>query len=96
MPDNTQTTSVDNSISAIVAEAKGLRDSEVRKELVKKYKVIAKRRGQLAAHSATFDKKVAEFEAAIAAATNPEQQMMAVEGFKFPAKSIHFTPAQDD
>lgn len=91
-----ETPSTDMSAASIVADAKAQRTAEVRKELVKKHKVIAKRRGQLDAHVATFTKKVADFEKAADEAGSPEVIMAVLAKFKFPAESIAFAPPQDD
>lgn len=89
-------TATDTTELSPVAEALAQRDKEVRKELVKKYKVIGKRRGQLQAHTNAFEKKVAEFEKDVADAANPEQIMAVLATHKFPAKAICLSVSQDD
>lgn len=68
----------------VLAQAATERQDEVKKELVKKYKVIAKRRGSLAANTANFEAKVKAFDDAVAAAQTPEDIMAAMEAHKFP------------
>ena len=70
--------------------------ADVTKELTKKLKVLAKRQSQIDAFVAGFNKRVADFNAAIAAATTPAQISEVLNAHKFPAKSIHFTPCQDE
>lgn len=72
------------------------RTAEVRKEVVKKTKVIMKRQGQLAAHTAAFNKKVDAYNTDMASATTPEQQMAVLAAHKFPASSICLSVSQDD
>lgn len=71
-------------VNEIQQQALAERADEVKKELVKKYKVIAKRRGVLNAHTASFDAKVKAFEDAVAAADTPEAIMAAISAHKFP------------
>jgi hypothetical protein len=70
--------------NAVLAQAQTERQEEVKKELVKKYKVIAKRRGQLAANTAGFEAKVKAFDDAVASSESPEAIMAAIETHKFP------------
>lgn len=91
MPDTTNTTPL--SVADIQAQATAERNTEVQKELVKKYKVVAKRRGQIAANSANFEAKVKVFEDAVSAATNAEGIMAAIESHKFPACSTGLVSA---
>lgn len=89
-------TAANLSVADIQAQAQAERGDEVKKELVKKYKVITKRQGQLAAHVASFDAKVKAFEDQVAAASNPEQIMAALSNHKFPASVINLNVRQDD
>ena len=81
-------------INAIQATAQQQYADGVTKELTKKLKVIALRQSQIDAFVARWNKRVAEFNAAVAAATTPAQITEVLEAYKFPASSIHFTPVQ--
>lgn len=82
-------------VNDIQAQAQNERSDEVKKELVKKYKVIAKRRGTLDAHRANFDTKVKAFEDAVAAAETPEAIMAALSNHKFPYHCVNLTGCKE-
>lgn len=90
------TETLPQTVADIRAAALSQRSEEVNKELVKKYKVIAKRQGQLDAHAKGFADKVKAFEDQVNAAENPEQIMAAIASHKFPASTINLTVRQDD
>lgn len=78
------------STSDIQAQALAERGEEVTKELVKKYKVIAQRRGALKAHVDSFEAKVKAFDDAVTASdNNPEAIMAALEAHKFPYNCVN-------
>lgn len=83
-------------IEEVKAKALEERSTEVAKELTKKYKVLAKRQGQIDEFVAGWAKRVKEFEDAIVTADTPEKVLAVLAAHKFPANSIHFTPRQDD
>lgn len=67
----------------VAAAAVAERTEEVKTRLVSKYKVISKRNDAVAAFKAAHDKKVAAFEAAVAAAETPEQIEAAIDSKEF-------------
>lgn len=83
-------------VNEIQTQASNERADEVKKELVKKYKVIAKRRGTLDAHLANFNAKVKKFEDDVAAAETPEQIMAALSTHKFPYHCINLQASRED
>lgn len=83
-------------IDEIKAKALSERGEEVSKEMTKKYKVIAKRQGQLDAHVTSFAAKVRAFEDAVTAADTPEKVLGVLAAHKFPASTICLSVKQED
>lgn len=75
-------------VTTAQAEASTELMADAQKEVVKKLKVIAKRTDALAAFTADFNKKVADFQAAVTAATTATAVHAALEAYKFPCDTI--------
>lgn len=70
-------------LSEVQTSATNERLDEVKKELIKKMKTIAQRTDAVNAFAAAHQKKVDSFEAAVAAATTPEEIETAIKAKEF-------------
>jgi hypothetical protein len=91
MPDqNTTDTVVPTDIGSIKAAAQNAYAQSVARALTKKYTTMASNQSVIDAFVAAHNKRVADFEAALASATTPAQMLEAIETFNFPAPQLGY------
>lgn len=89
-PSTEDTTVVATDIASIKAAAQQAYEQQVAKALTKKYTTMAENKSILDAFVAADTKRVADFEAALNAATTPAQMLEAIEKFNFPRPVLSY------